>query len=97
MAVVWLADTAAYFSGRAFGRHKLAPDVSPGKTIEGFLGGLALTMMIAVGVAFYRGLVGQRFFAFMGLSLLTVLASVLGDLFEVGPALAAEIRARRGG
>lgn len=80
--LVWGADTGAYFSGRAFGKYKLAPAVSPGKTLEGFFGGLALTMVLALAVAFHRGLSGQRFFAFMGLSLLTVLASVLGDLFE---------------
>lgn len=80
--LVWGADTGAYFAGRAFGKTKLAPAVSPGKTLEGFLGGVALTMTLAVAVAFYTGLEGQRFAAFLGLSLLTVLASVLGDLFE---------------
>ncbi|HET8731518.1 MAG TPA: phosphatidate cytidylyltransferase [Moraxellaceae bacterium] len=80
--LVWGADTGAYFAGRAFGKTRLAPAVSPGKTIEGFLGGLALTMAVAVATALWRGLDGQRFWAFMGLSLLTVLASVLGDLFE---------------
>jgi phosphatidate cytidylyltransferase len=80
--LVWGADTGAYFAGRAFGKHKLAPNVSPGKTLEGFYGGLVLTMLIALAVALYVSLSGQRFFAFMGLSLLTVLASVLGDLFE---------------
>lgn len=80
--LVWGADTGAYFAGRAFGRRKLAPDVSPGKTLEGFAGGLLLTMALALAVGFYRELAGLRFVAFLGLSLLTVLASVLGDLFE---------------
>lgn len=80
--LVWGADTGAYFAGRALGRTKLAPAVSPGKTLEGFLGGLGLTLLLALGVALHRDLAGQRFWAFMGLSLLTVLASVLGDLFE---------------
>lgn len=82
LLLVWGADTGAYFAGRAWGKTKLAPSVSPGKTLEGFFGGLALTMALALAVAFYRDLAGQRFFAFLGLSLLTVLASVLGDLFE---------------
>ncbi|MGH8493462.1 MAG: phosphatidate cytidylyltransferase [Moraxellaceae bacterium] len=80
--LVWGADTGAYFAGRAFGRHKLAPSVSPGKTLEGFAGGLLLTMTLAVAVAVWRDLAGVRLAAFLGLSLLTVLASVLGDLFE---------------
>lgn len=80
--LVWGADTGAYFAGRRFGKHKLAPAVSPGKTIEGLVRGLVLTMAIAVGVALYRDLAGARLMAFLGLSLITVLASVLGDLFE---------------
>lgn len=80
--LVWGADTGAYFAGRAFGKTKLAPAVSPAKTIEGLFGGLALTMAIMLGVGFYLGLPGLRFVAFAGLSLLTVLASVLGDLLE---------------
>lgn len=82
LLLVWGADTGAYFAGRAFGKTKLAPAVSPGKTLEGFLGGLALTMALALAVSFHNGFEGRRFWAFMGLSLLTVLASVLGDLFE---------------
>lgn len=82
LLLVWGADTGAYFAGRAFGKNKLAPNVSPAKTLEGFFGGLLLTMVLALMAASYRDLAGQRFFAFMGLSLLTVLASVLGDLFE---------------
>lgn len=81
-ALVWGADTGAYFTGRAFGKRKLAPLVSPGKTLEGLLGGVVLTMILAFGVAQYQHLAGTKFWAFLGLSLLTVLASVLGDLWE---------------
>jgi phosphatidate cytidylyltransferase len=80
--LVWGADTGAYFTGRALGKHKLAVAVSPGKTIEGMLGGLVLALVIALGVALYIELTGLRLVAFLGLSVLTVLASVLGDLFE---------------
>lgn len=81
-AVVWMADIAAYFSGRAFGRHKLAPSISPGKTWEGAAGA-------AVGVVIY-GLVVRQIFAleFLPLpawvaALLVVTAvSIVGDLFE---------------
>lgn len=80
--LVWGADTGAYFTGRALGKRKLAVAVSPGKTIEGMLGGLGLALLIAFGVALYKDLAGLRLVAFLGLCLLTVLASVLGDLFE---------------
>jgi phosphatidate cytidylyltransferase len=81
-AVVWMADIAAYFSGKAFGKHKLAPTISPGKTWEGAIGA-------GVGVVVY-GLVVRQLFGleFMPLplwilSLLGVTAvSIVGDLFE---------------
>ena len=52
MAIVWLADIGAYFAGRAFGRHKLAPRVSPGKTWEGVAGGILAVLVAAAIVAF---------------------------------------------
>lgn len=83
MAVVWLADIAAYCAGRAFGRHKLAPNISPGKTWEGAVGGgLAV---IAYGFLFAarlpQALAENRLILFCVLVLLTVI-SVVGDLFE---------------
>ena len=50
MAIVWIADTAAYFSGRAFGKRKLAPTISPGKTWEGVYGALAATAVYALAM-----------------------------------------------
>ena len=58
MAIVWIADTAAYFTGRAFGRRKLAPRVSPGKTWEGVYGGLAAVALYALAARSVRG--GRR-------------------------------------
>jgi phosphatidate cytidylyltransferase len=88
LTVIWLADTAAYFCGRAFGKHKLAPVISPGKTWEGLIGALAAAAVYGVGalllVARYRG----RPFTFSDAALtavltwFTVVLSVVGDLFE---------------
>lgn len=78
---VWAADTGAYFAGRRFGRHKLAPAVSPGKTVEGLIGGVLLALAVVSGVAWQQSL-GVNLLVLSGVALLTVLASALGDLFE---------------
>jgi phosphatidate cytidylyltransferase len=83
--VLWLAmmvcaaDVGAYFAGRSFGRHKLAPRVSPGKTWEGAGGGLAAVALMAWGGALHFGLPILASIAF-GLCIATV--SVIGDLTE---------------
>ena len=77
--LVWAADTGAYFAGRAFGRHKLAPQVSPGKTWEGVTGGLVLAGVLA-GLA-APGF-GRPTFSFVVLCLLVAAFSVVGDLSE---------------
>ena len=78
------ADIGAYFAGRRYGRHKLAPQVSPGKTWEGVLGGLlASGGMAAIGVAWFspdRGLANPA--GFIALCLVVVVASIIGDLTE---------------
>lgn len=82
LLLVWGADTGAYFAGRRFGKTKLAPSVSPAKTREGLYGGLATTMAVMLAVACYLGLPLAKALPFALVSLITVLASVLGDLFE---------------
>lgn len=80
--LVWCADSGAYFIGRKFGKRKLAPNVSPNKSIEGFIGGIITASFVAMGVGFGLELGTVALIAFLGLSGFTVLASVLGDLFE---------------
>jgi phosphatidate cytidylyltransferase len=89
MAIVWIADTAAYFAGRRFGRNKLAPMISPGKTWEGVFGGVAAVALYALAlVPFARdaGLQGEvsalAIAAWVGLAVALALISVGGDLFE---------------
>ena len=79
LCLVWAADIGAYAAGRSFGRTKLAPQVSPGKTWEGVLGGLVFAALVALW--------GSRWFAvpvlqFMPLCLGVVAFSIVGDLTE---------------
>ncbi|PPA05728.1 phosphatidate cytidylyltransferase [Pseudomonas sp. MWU12-2312b] len=82
MVLVWGADIGAYFSGRAFGKRKLAPQVSPGKSWEGVYGGLVASLLITVIVGFVRDwTVAQLFKGLIGAALI-VFVSVVGDLTE---------------
>ena len=82
LLVVWGADTGAYLVGVRFGRHKLAPRISPGKSWEGFWGGLALTQVLAAVAWPVMGLKLTDWPTLALVTLLAALASVLGDLFE---------------
>lgn len=84
MAVVWIADIAAYFTGKAFGRHKLAPSISPGKTWEGAAGAVVAVQLygLAIKPALFDAaqMPSAPFWAAMLLLLTAV--SIVGDLFE---------------
>lgn len=82
MVVIWGADSAAYFSGRRFGRRKLAPKVSPGKSWEGLWGALVAIALASMGFALWRGLDVASGALLLALALFIVMVSVLGDLFE---------------
>jgi phosphatidate cytidylyltransferase len=91
MALVWIADIGAYFAGKAFGKHKLAPSISPGKSWEGAIGGWLAVLIISAAftaipmlqdtfahnLRFVLGWVG-----FCGVLTVLVAISVVGDLFE---------------
>lgn len=80
--LIWSADTAAYFVGRKWGKTKLAPRVSPGKSIQG-VGAAMLSALIVAGLGLWIGSVSFEIWPWgMMLSLITVLFSILGDLFE---------------
>ncbi|MBU3724659.1 MAG: phosphatidate cytidylyltransferase [Burkholderiaceae bacterium] len=96
LLLVWVADTAAYFAGRGFGRRKLAPSISPGKTLEGVIGALVGNLVLAVLVSQFA-LIGPdnpagSVFALLQSSLgwgfliafvvMITLVSVIGDLYE---------------
>ncbi|MCY1286589.1 Phosphatidate cytidylyltransferase [compost metagenome] len=82
MVLVWAADIGAYFSGKAFGKRKLAPQVSPGKSWEGLVGGLLASLLITAGVGLYRGWIGSELVLALAGAALVVLVSVVGDLTE---------------
>jgi len=80
LVLIWVADSAAYFAGRRWGRYKLAPRVSPGKTIEGLYGALAGGAVWGVVGVYW--LEPDTALLFILLSMVTVLFSVLGDMVE---------------
>jgi phosphatidate cytidylyltransferase len=87
LGLVWIADTAAYFAGNAFGRRRLAPAISPGKTWEGVAGAVAATLAYAIifavpgaPLAAYARQAGWT--GYLGAVVLLCAVSVLGDLFE---------------
>jgi phosphatidate cytidylyltransferase len=91
MAIVWVADTGAYFSGKAFGKHKLAPSISPGKTWEGAIGGAIAALLLTAAstqLKSYQDTFAVQLQQHHGWSLLllitliTVAVSIGGDLFE---------------
>lgn len=91
LALVWAADIAAYFAGRAFGKKKLAPSISPGKTWAGAIGG-AVAALVVAGVSLEYPQLSDSFFAVIGrrwpivavfgAALVLVALSIVGDLFE---------------
>lgn len=87
LAIVWAADSGAYFAGRKFGGRffagrKLAPRVSPNKTIEGLLGGVVAGVVVGVLFALFAGANPSQLPAVALVALAAVLFSVIGDLFE---------------
>ncbi len=96
LLIIWVADTAAYFAGRAFGKRKLAPAVSPGKTWEGVIGAVVANLVLAVvmantmpvssgnpaGSVFSLIQMSMGWGFMLAFTVLITLVSVMGDLYE---------------
>lgn len=81
LLLVWAADIGAYFAGRWFGKTSLARQVSPGKTVEGVVGGLILSYIVAGFYAYFAAIGGLTFWQFVALVLGVNVFSIIGDLF----------------
>lgn len=81
-SLVWVADAAAYFVGRRWGRRRLASNVSPGKSWEGVAGGLVFGGIVAVTISMLVVLSGAARMGFIVVALVAIVASIIGDLFE---------------
>ena len=82
LALVWAADSGAYFAGRRWGRRKLAPTISPNKTLEGALGGVVAGVVVALAFGSLAGAGPATWPALALVALVAVLASIVGDLVE---------------
>ena len=82
LAAVWAADTGAYFAGRHLGRHKLAPRVSPNKTLEGLAGGVIVGTIVALLFSLLAGATTGDLPKVALVAAASILVSVIGDLFE---------------
>jgi phosphatidate cytidylyltransferase len=91
MTAIWISDTAAMFAGRRFGKHKLAPEISPAKTWEGVIGAYAAVALYGFGIAWLAGAAifpkdatwsPERVVLWLLLLALLVAAGIVGDLFE---------------
>jgi phosphatidate cytidylyltransferase len=80
--LIWGADITAYFVGKKWGTTKLAPKVSPGKSVQGFVGAVIFALLAALFVVYMSGAPASLWPWLFALSVLTVVSSVVGDLFE---------------
>ncbi len=80
--LIWAADSGAYFVGQKWGRTKLADQISPGKSWEGVAGALLMTLLISLAYALFKSMPLMTLSYFMLLCLLTIIASIIGDLLE---------------
>lgn len=82
VVLIWVADSGAYFAGVRFGKRKLAPTISPGKTWEGVAGAAIAVALLGVVAGWFLGLRSEKLLGLVFLTLLTLAFSIVGDLFE---------------
>ncbi|NJO15427.1 MAG: phosphatidate cytidylyltransferase [Thioploca sp.] len=82
LVLIWAADSGAYFTGKRWGKIKLADKVSPGKTWEGVIGALLMSFLVSASYAILNAMSLMTVLFFMLLCSITVMASILGDLLE---------------
>jgi phosphatidate cytidylyltransferase len=92
LVLIWLADSGAYFAGRLFGRHRLANKVSPGKTWEGVAGAFVVTVAAAASIMLATDQPARLIVATVLLVVLTLVASIIGDLYESAVKRAAGVK-----
>ena len=80
--IVWSADIGAYFVGKSIGKNKLMPNVSPGKTFEGFLGGVACAGFLTAVSGYLIGFTNSQMISALVVAAIISVVSVLGDLSE---------------
>jgi phosphatidate cytidylyltransferase len=80
--MVWSADIGAYFVGKSIGKNKLLPNVSPGKTLEGFIGGSVVACILVSVAGFIINWNAEQYFVVLSVTLIITVVSVLGDLNE---------------
>jgi len=81
LSLVWIADIGAYFSGKKFGKNKLAPHISPGKTKEGLIGAVMATSIYTLFASYYFNLNTDKAMLLVLLSIILTFISVSGDLY----------------
>ena len=80
--IIWGADSGAYITGKAIGKHKLVPRVSPGKSVEGVIGGIGFALVVMVAFLQYQDIPTDKYLGYLLLTVVISSVSVLGDLFE---------------
>ncbi|SOC38035.1 phosphatidate cytidylyltransferase [Salinicoccus kekensis] len=82
LLIVWMTDTGAYLSGRAFGKRKLWPQISPNKTVEGFIGGILSSVLLAVIFSVFGLIDNPNVILLIIYTMILSVAGQLGDLVE---------------